>query len=117
MGQIAAGEPIEAIEDESDSVDFPVSGKTDQYFALRVKGNSMIEDGIFDGDIVVIRKQNSCSNGEVVVALLGDGNATLKRLYREKNRIRLQPANSSMSPIYVRDVTIQGIVVGLTRKF
>jgi repressor LexA len=117
MGQIAAGEPIEAIEDRTDSVDFPVSGDVDRHFALRVKGDSMIEDGIFDGDIVVIRKQNNCSNGEVVVALVDNNNATLKRLYHERNRIRLQPANSRLSPIYVHDVLIQGIVVGLVRRF
>jgi repressor LexA len=77
----------------------------------------MVEDGIFNGDIVIIRRQETCQNGDVVVALLEDGSATLKRLYRENKRIRLQPANSEFEPLYVKRVKIQGRVVGLVRKF
>jgi len=82
-----------------------------------VKGQSMIEDGILDGDFVVVERNPSPRNGDVVVALLDNAFATLKRFYREPNRIRLQPANSSMDPIYVRDVSIQGIVRAVIRQF
>lgn len=117
MGRIAAGEPIEAIEDKNNFVEFsgPESGK--DLFALQVNGNSMIEDGILDGDFVIIRRQDTCNNGEVAVAFLDDGSATLKRIYREKGRIRLQPANSELKPFYVDNIRIQGRVVGLVRRF
>ena len=117
LGQIAAGEPIEAIEDPNSHVDFPTSESPEACFALRVKGQSMVEDGIFNGDIVIIRRQETCQNGDMVVALLEDSSATLKRLYRENKRIRLQPANSEFEPLYVKRVRIQGRVVGLVRKF
>jgi len=118
MGRIAAGEPIEAIEDPSDTVEVPQRYVDQKCFALRVKGKSMIEDAIDDGDIVVIKPQATADDGEKVVALITngvfpEGEATLKRLYREGDRIRLQPANSSMQPIYVNpeDLQIQGKVV------
>jgi len=117
LGQIAAGQPIEAIEDKSSFVEYGQSKPGEELFALRVNGDSMIEDGIFDGDLVVIRKQETCMNGEVAVALLDDGSATLKRIFREKGRIRLQPANSELDPIYVENIRIQGKVVGLIRRF
>lgn len=118
IGRIAAGEPIEAIEDPSDTVEVPQRYVDQGCYALRVKGKSMIEDAIDDGDIVVIKPQDTADNGEIVVALITsgvfpDGEATLKRLYREGNRVRLQPANSEMKPIYVSpaDLQIRGKVV------
>ncbi len=86
-------------------------------YVLRVKGQSMIEDGILNGDFVVVERNPSPKNGEVVVALLDNAYATLKRFYREANRIRLQPANHTMDPIYVKDVVIQGVVRAVIRKF
>ena len=116
IGIIAAGQPLEAIEDKNTHIDFVVSDPGSCY-ALKVKGESMIEDGILEDDYVVVKKQMTATDGDLVVALLDDGSATLKRFYRENDRIRLQPANSEMNPIYVCDVTIQGRVVGLMRRF
>ena len=117
-GLITAGEPIEAIE-EKQTVDVPASLVRDPSatFVLKVKGDSMIDDGIHSGDYVVVEKRSAARNGEIVVALLDNMYATLKRFYREKGRVRLQPANKSMSPIFVRDVLIQGVVRGLIRDF
>ena len=119
MGAIAAGEPIEAVEDNEAMAipaDFVVDG--DNSYVLKVKGRSMIEDGIFDGDYVVIERNPSPKNGDVVVALLDNAYATLKRFYREDAHIRLQPANSTMQPIIVNgDLNIQGIVRAVIRKF
>ncbi len=117
-GLITAGEPIEAVQDnEAMAVpaDFVLDGENS--YVLRVKGRSMIEDGILDGDFVVIERNPSPRNGEVVVALLDNAFATLKRFYRERNRIRLQPANSAMEPIFVQDCIIQGVVRAVIRKF
>jgi repressor LexA len=118
VGRIAAGQPIEAIEDPSDTVEVPQRYVDQGCFALRVRGKSMIEDAIDDGDIVVIKPQSTAENGEKVVALVtsgpfSSGEATLKRFYREGDRVRLQPANSEMQPIYVspEDLQIQGKVV------
>ena len=115
-GRIAAGMPIEAIEDRQ-SLDleeiFPPSGET---FALQVAGNSMIDDQIRDGDYVICRRRSSARNGQTVVALLADGEVTLKRFYREKGRIRLQPASRNHKPVYARDVAIQGVVIGVVRR-
>ncbi len=117
-GLIAAGQPIDALNrDEYLEIDTQYSGNG--CFALKVKGDSMIEDGIHDGDYVIVKPRPSPSQGEIVVALLEDGSATLKRFFKEKNRFRLQPANSSMEPIYVdslNDLQIQGVVVALFRK-
>jgi repressor LexA len=117
-GLITAGVPIEAVED-NETIAVPANFVVDgaNSFVLRVKGQSMIEDGIFDGDYVVVERNPSPRNGEVVVALLDNAYATLKRFYRERNRIRLQPANSTMDPIYVQDCIIQGTVKAVIRKF
>jgi repressor LexA len=117
IGLITAGQPIEAlIEHEQIQVPQQLIGPG-RYFSLRVKGDSMIEDGIFDGDYVVIEEKDQAQNGDIVVALLERQFATLKRYYREKDHIRLQPANSSMEPFRVKNVTIQGKVVGLIRRY
>ncbi len=118
-GIITAGEPIEAME-TNETMAVPSDFVLDQAnsYILRVKGRSMIEDGIFDGDYVVIERNPSPKNGEVVVALLDNAYATLKRFYREKDSIRLQPANSTMDPIIVRgNINIQGVVRAVIRKF
>lgn len=118
VGQIAAGSPIDALQtDEYLEID---KRYTDEgCYALKVKGDSMIEDGIYDGDFVIIKPNPSPRNGEVVVALLEDGSATLKRFFKEKNGFRLQPANSQMQPIIVdgsNDIQVRGTVVALFRK-
>ena len=117
VGNIAAGEPIEAIEtpEEIDLQSACGLRTGDEHFVLMVRGDSMVEDGIFDGDFVIVQRTSTARDGQAVVALLEDGNATLKRFYRERNRIRLEPANSSMAPLYVPDVTIQGVVRGVIR--
>ncbi len=116
VGRIAAGSPIEAIENP-ESLDlqslYPADGNT---FVLSVSGDSMIDDHICDGDYVICQNRNTARDGEIVVALLDSGEATLKRLYREANRIRLQPANANYDPIYVQNVNIQGVVIGLVRR-
>lgn len=118
-GLITAGEPIEAVE-ENEAFAVPTDFVVDieNSYVLRVRGRSMIEDGIFDGDYVVIERNPSPKNGDVVVALLDNQYATLKRFYRESKQIRLQPANSTMDPIIIKgDVNIQGIVRAVMRKF
>ncbi len=119
LGFIAAGQPIEPYTDPHASLDVPsnlVSGKK-RSFVLQVQGNSMIEEGILDGDFVVIEEQNEAKDGDIVVAELDDGMATLKRYYQEKTRIRLEPANSDMKPIFARNVKIKGRVKGVIRRF
>lgn len=118
LGLITAGAPIEAVED-NETMAIPATFVLDgsNSYVLRVKGRSMIEDGILDGDFVVIERNPSPRNGEVVVALLDNAYATLKRFYRERTRIRLQPANSTMNPIFVKDCIIQGVVRAVIRKF
>jgi repressor LexA len=118
LGLITAGEPIEAVE-EHETICVPSDFVTDNAnsYVLRVKGRSMIEEGILDGDYVIIERNPSPRNGDVVVALLNNAYATLKKFYRETNRIRLQPANASMKPIYARDPLIQGVVKGVIRRF
>ncbi len=118
-GRIAAGTPVEAIpgQDTLQFADFTGKGNT---FALQVRGESMIDDHICDGDFVLVEKSPEVEDGEIVVALVNNSDATLKRFYREKDgRIRLQPANSSMAPIYVQpaDVEIQGRVLSVLRKY
>jgi repressor LexA len=117
-GLITAGAPIEAVE-EHETMAVPTTFVVDgaNSYVLRVKGQSMIEDGILDGDFVVVERNPSPKNGEVVVALLDNAYATLKRFYREQSRIRLQPANSAMDPIFVKDCIIQGVVRAVIRKF
>jgi repressor LexA len=119
LGYIAAGAPIEPHPDQDASFKVSpemISGKKRSY-VLQVKGQSMIEDHIDDGDFVVIEETQDVNNGDIVVALLDNGLATLKRYYKEVTRIRLEPANSNMSPIYATNVTIQGRCVGLIRRF
>jgi repressor LexA len=114
-GEIAAGVLHEAIERE-ERVDFGDFFNKKNLFVLRVKGDSMIEDAINDGDFVVVKKQRTARKGQIVVVLTGEGEATLKRWYPEANRIRLEPANSNMKPIYVKDANVLGAVVGVVRK-
>lgn len=119
MGYIAAGSPIEPYNDPNATFKVSpqlITGKKRAY-VLQVKGQSMIEDHIDDGDYVVIEETQDVNNGDIVVALLDNGLATLKRFYKEVTRVRLEPANSTMSPIYATNVQIQGRVVGLIRKF
>ncbi|MBW7944052.1 transcriptional repressor LexA [Patescibacteria group bacterium] len=119
LGFIAAGSPIEPHSDPNATFKVSpemITGKRRSY-VLQVKGLSMIEDHIADGDYVVVEETKDVQNGDIVVALLDNGLATLKRFYREATRIRLEPANSSMSPIYATNVQVQGKVVGLIRKF
>lgn len=118
LGLIAAGQPIEAIENpETITVTKDDIGKFGEHYALRVEGNSMIDDGIYDGDIVVIRQQSTADNGQTVVAIINDNEATLKKMYREKDRFRLQPANPTLFPIYTKEVEVRGIVVKIIRNF
>lgn len=119
LGFIAAGKPIEPYTDPNASFGVSpsmVSGKKRSY-VLQVKGDSMVEEGILDGDYVVCEEVSEASNGDIVVALLENGLATLKRFFRETTRVRLEPANSTMSPIYATNVKIQGKVVGVIRRF
>jgi len=117
MGQIAAGSPILAVENREE-IDlqevFPPRADT---FVLKVKGESMIDDHIMDGDMVIARKCDTPKNGDTVVALVDEHEATLKRFYREKDRVRLEPANAAMEPIYTNNVKIQGVVIGVIRRF
>lgn len=120
LGRIAAGRPIEAIAGQ-DRLAVPPSllhGPIDDHYVLRVVGDSMIEEGIHDGDLVVVRRRDQATPGEMVVALIGE-DATLKRIYPEGSTVRLQPANAAMQPIFVpaNDVRVQGVVVGLMRRF
>lgn len=119
LGYIAAGAPIEPHTDPNASLSIPMSFSTGKKrtFVLQVKGESMIEEQIRDGDFVVIEQTEDAANGDIVVALLDNGMATLKRFFKETTRIRLEPANAKMSPIFVRNVKIQGKVVGLIRKY
>lgn len=119
LGFIAAGAPLEPYTDPNYYITVSpsmISGDKSSY-VLQVKGSSMIDDGILDGDYVVIQHQQDAQNGDIVVALLPNGLATLKRIFFEKERIKLMPANAKMSPIFATHVKIQGKVVGLIRKF
>lgn len=122
LGTVAAGEPIEAIE-ERESLSVPedmVAGATDEHYVLRVRGESMIDEQIRDGDYVIVQSRETAHNGEMVIALVDDESATMKKYYREDGgRIRLQPANAELSPIHVSEdrVRIQGIVIGVIRKY
>jgi len=119
VGTIAAGLPIDAVEDRQflDLEELFTAKGTDDIFVLRVRGDSMIEDQICPDDYVVCRKASAARNGETVVALLENGEATLKRFYREKGRIRLQPANANYEPIVVDNCQIQGVVIGVIRSY
>jgi repressor LexA len=116
-GTVAAGSPIEAVE-EADSLSLKTHfGREDDLFALKVTGNSMIDEDIRDGDYVICRRRRSAENGQLVVAILDDENATLKRFYKEKAQVRLQPANDDYAPIYAANCRIKAVVVGLVRSF
>ncbi|GAB4334759.1 MAG: transcriptional repressor LexA [Candidatus Abyssubacteria bacterium] len=121
VGTIAAGEPIEAVE-QKESIAVPsdlIPHRGRRMFVLRVKGNSMIDDHILDGDYAIVVEGHTAENGQTVVALLDGENATLKKFYREKDSIRLQPANEAHKPLILkdRDIRIQGILVGLLRRY
>lgn len=117
VGRIAAGVLHEAIEqDERVDFDEMFSPSDKDLIVLQVHGESMIEDQIADGDYVVVRRQKAARKGQIVVAVTDEGEATLKRWYPEKNRIRLEPANSTMKPIFVRDARVLGVLVGVVRK-
>ena len=118
LGKIAAGEPIEAFEDRSDPVWLEAGlARSPRNYVLLVKGQSMIGDGIYDGDYVVVQPQDTADNGETVVALVGGAGVTLKRFYRERGHVRLQPANPYLEPMIVSDVAVQGKVVAVIRRF
>ncbi len=116
VGEITAGQPILAVESIEETFPIP-SDFVDEgvYFMLKVKGDSMIEAGIFNRDLVLVKKQDDANSGDIVVAMIDDS-ATVKTFYKEKSRVRLQPENASMSPIYVDDVQILGKVKGVFRK-
>lgn len=116
LGAIQAGKPIEAVR-TSETLEIPRDMMSNNVFALRVKGDSMKDDGILDGDYVVVEPCQSPKNGDIVVALINKDEVTLKRFYREKDHIRLQPANAAFKPIRVKKVSIQGKVRGVIRKF
>ena len=118
LGHIVAGKPIEVLENR-EVMSFLPDPEDKNVFVLRVKGNSMIEDHIKDGDYVLVEKRNLANNGETVVALLENDRATLKRFYKEAGGVRLQPANPNMKPIFLKqgDFKIQGVVIGVMRKF
>jgi repressor LexA len=121
LGLVAAGQPIETLGTHPETLEVPsfMVGRKNSY-VLQVKGDSMIDEGIHTGDYVVVMEKSVPSNGEMVIALLNGGEATLKRYYKEHNHIRLQPSNSAMEPIIVEPGTpieIQGVVIGLIRKY
>lgn len=119
MGFIAAGRPLEPHTDPNATFQISasmISGKKTAY-VLQVKGDSMIEEGILDGDFVVIEKSEIANNGDIVVALVDDNLATLKKFYKEGEKVVLRPANSAMEPIYPNSLKIQGVAVGVVRRF
>jgi repressor LexA len=118
LGFIACGEPIEPYTDPNATLAVnPALVSGDKSYVLQARGDSMIDDGILNGDYVVVKEQNQANNGDIVVAVLRNGFATLKRFYREATRIRLQPSNSTMSPLYVKEIEIKGKVVAVIRQF
>jgi len=117
IGEIAAGGPIEAYQDASESMAVPdLLAPGGDAYVLRVRGDSMIEEHIADGDFVLIRPQSTARNGDIVVAQVDDNGVTLKRFFREKDKIRLQPANPDYAPQFYDDVRIQGKLIGVIRK-
>lgn len=116
LGRVAAGQPLLAEENVEDFFPIPRDfGPVDEAFMLRVRGESMIEAGIYDGDLVVVQRTSEAENGAIVVAMIED-EATVKRFYRESGHIRLQPENQTMEPIYATDVIVIGRVIGLVRR-
>ena len=118
VGKVTAGQPILAQENIEEYLMLPqdMSGRDDQLFGLRVEGESMIEAGIFSGDILIVRRQADAENGDIVVAMIED-EATVKRIYYEKNRVRLQPENRAMEPIYAPQAEVLGRVTALLRRY
>lgn len=116
VGRVAAGLPIEAIENKESLSLEGCFGDGEDMFALEVKGDSMIGDGIYDGDYVICRKSSIADDGQMVVAIVDQENATVKRFYKEKNKVRLQPANDNYQPIYSENCRIEAVVIGLIRK-
>lgn len=116
VGRIAAGQPLEAIETDEE-LEFNEWEGSEDKFALRVTGDSMIEEHIADGDYVIIRSQNTARDGQIVAVRDNNGEATLKRFFREKNRFRLEPANKTLKPIYRDKVDVLGVLVGVVRKY
>ncbi len=117
VGRVTAGEPILAEQNIEEYFPLPKDFlRYEDVFILKIRSESMIEAGIFDGDLVLVKRDNNANNGDIVVALLGD-EATVKRFYKEKNRFRLQPENSTMEPIYTDDCLVLGKVIGLIRRF
>jgi repressor LexA len=121
LGSVAAGYPIEAMTaNESVAVPDDFIRRNGNHYVLRVRGNSMIDEQIRDGDFVVVNERQSADNGEMVIAMLNGNSATVKKFYRERDgRIRLQPANETMAPMYIHenDISIQGVVVGVLRRY
>ncbi len=119
LGKITAGSPIEAIERPNEFFSLPANliPAKETIFTLNVSGESMINAGIYDGDIVIVQKQNTARNGDIIVAMTDENEVTLKTYYKEKNHIRLQPENDTMAPIILNNVTILGKAIGLYRKF
>ena len=117
VGTIACGEPLEALEESDRSIEISSDTRfnVSDLYALRAKGDSMIEDGILEGDYLIIKKQTWASNGDTVVAIIDDNEATLKQFYKEKDRIRLQPANSNYEPIFRKEVEVRGVVIKVIR--
>ena len=118
LGKVAAGNPIEAIENPNEYFSLPkdLIPQSTEVFTLEVNGDSMINAGILDSDIVIVKKQPNANNGEIVVAMTNDNEVTLKRFYKEKDHIRLQPENDYLEPIILNNVTILGKAIGLYRK-
>ena len=119
LGKITAGNPIEAIERPNEFLSLPSAlvPSKDTIFTLEVSGESMINKGIFDGDYVIVKKQNTAKNGDIVVAMTEENEVTLKTFYKEKDHIRLQPENDTMEPFIFKNITILGIAIGLFRMF
>ena len=118
VGLITAGEPIEAVENREAEIAVPAEiTRGRQCYILKVRGDSMVESLISDGDLVIVEKTEYAKNGDMVVAVLDDGTATLKKFYKEKNYVRLQPANAKYQPLMVENVIIRGRVVGIIRKY
>jgi repressor LexA len=120
LGLVAAGQPIEAVQDqETVTVPEDLVTRGGRHYVLRVRGDSMIDEQIRDGDYVIVNSRNTAQNGEMVVALVGGDSATVKKFYHEGDRVRLQPANVTLSPMYFpsHEVTVQGVVVGVIRRY
>lgn len=120
LGLVAAGQPIEAVQDqETVTVPEDLVAKGGRHYVLRVRGDSMVDEQIRDGDYVIVNSRNTAQNGEMVVALVHGESATVKKFYQEGDRVRLQPANATMGPMYFpsHDVAVQGVVVGVIRRY